>query len=78
MNSQPGGFATENTIGAIEPVFRFHDAMPTGVSVSRDGRIFINFPKWGDPVQFTVAELKDGKPVPFPSAEINREDDNHP
>src|SRR5436190_7061592 len=46
--------------------------MPTGVAVSKSGRIFINFPRWGDPVEFTVAELKDGKPVPFPNKEINK------
>jgi sugar lactone lactonase YvrE len=46
--------------------------MPTGVAVSKSGRIFINFPRWGDPVEFTVAELKDGKPLPFPNKQINK------
>jgi len=46
--------------------------MPTGVTVSRSGRIFVNFPRWGDPVEFTVAELKEGKPVAFPSKEVNQ------
>ncbi len=45
--------------------------MPTGVTVSQSHRIFVNFPRWGDDVPFTVAELIDGKPVPFPNAEIN-------
>ena len=31
--------------------------MPTGVTVSETGRIFICFPKWGDDVKFTVAEI---------------------
>lgn len=53
-------FAIEKTIGTIEPVFRFYDAMPTGVTVAQDGRIFINFPKWGDDVHFTVGVIKDG------------------
>lgn len=48
------------------------DPMPTGVTVSQDGRIFINFPRWGDPVEFTVAEIKNGQPVAYPNAEINR------
>jgi sugar lactone lactonase YvrE len=78
MNSQPGGFATENTIGAIEPVFRFHDAMPTGVSVSRDGRIFINFPKWGDDVKFTVGVIKDGRVVAYPDQATNTFDPRNP
>ncbi|MDB5097573.1 MAG: major royal jelly protein [Cyanobacteria bacterium RYN_339] len=40
--------------------------MPTGITVSQKGRIFINFPRWGDPVTATVAELIGGKPVAFP------------
>src|ERR1043166_1710222 len=32
--------------------------MPTGIAVSKTGRVFVNFPRWGDPVEFTVAELK--------------------
>jgi sugar lactone lactonase YvrE len=66
------------TVGVLETVATFDGPMPTGVTVSRQGRIFINFPKWGDPVQFTVAELKDGKPVAYPNAEINREDRQNP
>lgn len=46
--------------------------MPTGVTVSHEGRVFVNFPRWGDGVEFTVAELKDGPPVPYPNAEVNR------
>lgn len=48
--------------------------MPTGVTVSRRGRIFVNFPRWGDDVPFTVAELRGGKPVAYPDAEVNRQD----
>jgi sugar lactone lactonase YvrE len=45
--------------------------MPTGIAVSKAGRIFVNFPRWGDPVEFTVAELKDGKLTAYPDREIN-------
>jgi sugar lactone lactonase YvrE len=45
--------------------------MPTGVTVSRDNRIFINFPRWGDDVPFTVAEVIKGKAVPFPDESFN-------
>lgn len=48
--------------------------MPTGVTVSRRGRVFVNFPRWGDDVPFTVAELRGGKPVAYPDAEVNRQD----
>jgi sugar lactone lactonase YvrE len=57
----------------VERVAEFHGAMPTGVTVSEDGRIFVNFPKWGDEVPFTVAELRDGKPVAYPDAAFNQE-----
>lgn len=65
-------------IGEIEPLFAFYDAMPTGVSVSALGRIFINFPRWGDDVPFTVGEIRGGGLVAFPNAEINVADQNHP
>ena len=45
--------------------------MPTGVAVSAAGRLFLCFPRWGDPVAFTVAEIRDGAPVPYPSAAFN-------
>ena len=48
--------------------------MPTGVTVSRSGRIFVNFPRWGDPVDFTVAEIQNGRVVPYPNADINQPD----
>ncbi|NHC14592.1 gluconolaconase [Motilibacter sp. E257] len=45
--------------------------MPTGVSVSHSGRVFVNFPKWGDEVPATVIELRDGQEVPFPDQQWN-------
>ena len=63
--SQP--LPSEQTVGAIEQVFAFHDAMPTGISVAENGRIFVNFPRWGDAVPFTVGELREGKVVPYPT-----------
>jgi hypothetical protein len=41
-------------------VHQFFGAMPTGVTVSHGGRLFVCCPKWGDDVGFTVAELRDG------------------
>lgn len=56
----------------IEPVAFFTGPMPTGVTVSRGGRVFLSFPRWADPVEMTVAELVGGKIVPYPNAAINR------
>lgn len=69
---------TAEPAGQIELVATFDGPMPTGVTVSPKGRIFVNFPRWGDPVEFTVAELKDGKPVAYPDAAVNRFDKNRP
>jgi len=63
--------AKEPVIGQLEVVATFNGPMPTGVTVANNGRIFVNFPKWGDNVEYTVAELKDGKTLPYPNAEIN-------
>ncbi|OHV16475.1 hypothetical protein BK022_11910 [Methylorubrum extorquens] len=43
----------------------------TGITVTRDGRIFVNFPRWSEDAPVSVAELKDGKPVPFPDDQWN-------
>jgi hypothetical protein len=53
--------------GRIETVATFTGLMPTGVTVSREGRIFVNFPRWGDAVEFTVAELKSVPPARWPT-----------
>ncbi len=64
--------ANKQSNGRIEQVFAFYNQMPTGVTVSQSGRIFVNYPRWEDSVEFTVAEIKDGREIPFPNANINR------
>lgn len=34
---------SDEPVGELEPVAHFHGAMPTGVTVSHQGRIFITF-----------------------------------
>ena len=63
--------AKDNTVSnqaqlQIEPVALFSGPMPTGVAVSRDNRIFVNFPRWADPVEYTVAEITNGHAVSLP------------
>ena len=69
---------SEEPLGTLEPMAYFNGAMPTGVTVSQQGRIFINFPKWGDDVKFTVTEIHNGEAVAFPDEAINRTDSNDP
>ena len=45
----------------IERVANF-DHQVTGVAVSEDGRIFVNFPRWSEDAPMSVGEWKDGKP----------------
>jgi sugar lactone lactonase YvrE len=79
QSARPEAFPAERSIGAIEPVFAFRDGpMPTGVTVSAQGRIFVNFPKWGDEVPFTVGEIRDGRVVAYPDAVINAADPRRP
>jgi sugar lactone lactonase YvrE len=65
-------------VGSAELVHAFHEQMPTGVTVADDGRIFVCYPRWGDPVEFTVAEVRDGREVPYPDAGFNVLDEEHP
>ena len=62
---------TDRTVGQLETVATFDGPMPTGVTVSHAGRTFVNFPRWGDDVPFTVAELVKGKAVAYPDTELN-------
>ncbi|MGU3538435.1 L-dopachrome tautomerase-related protein [Methylobacterium sp. A54F] len=56
--------------GQLTQVARFEHQV-TGITVSRDGRMFVNFPRWSEDAPVSVAEVKDGKPVPYPNAEWN-------
>ena len=76
-SSQPTKFQEQDLMkdepfGELEPVAYFYGAMPTGVTVSQSGRIFVNYPKWGDDVKFTVAEIIDGEEIAYPNQEFNQ------
>jgi hypothetical protein len=63
---------SDQYLGVLEPVAHFNEAMPTGVTVSHKGRIFVNFPRWGDKVSFAVAEVKEGKAIAYPDEPMNQ------
>jgi sugar lactone lactonase YvrE len=69
-----GQLPSDETLGVLEPVAYFNGAMPTGVTVSHKGRIFVNFPRWGDEVPFTVAEVREGKAIAYPDEAMNQTD----
>jgi sugar lactone lactonase YvrE len=62
----------DEVAGTLEVVATFDGPMPTGVTVSHSGRIFVNFPKWGDEVPATVTELRNGETVAYPDERWNR------
>lgn len=63
--------ATDATLGELEVVHEFDGPMPTGVTVSREGRVFVCYPKWGDDVVFTVGELRDDAVTAYPDQRTN-------
>jgi sugar lactone lactonase YvrE len=72
MTDSAADAQTDRSYGELEVVHAFTSGpMPTGVSVSHSGRVFVNFPKWGDDVEFTVAEIRDGQVVAYPDQATN-------
>ena len=55
----------------LEETANLGDQQATGVAVSRSGRIFVNFPDWSDQHTISVAEIVNGKVIPFPNEEWN-------
>ncbi len=66
-----GGAAAAQPAVKLTKVASFKHQV-TGVTVSPDGRIFVNFPRWSEDTAVSVAELtRKGELVPFPDAEWN-------
>jgi sugar lactone lactonase YvrE len=65
-----GSAATASAEPALTKVAAFKHQV-TGVAVSPDGRVFVNFPRWSEDAPISVAEVKNGVPVAFPSTEWN-------
>lgn len=72
-----GAIAADAPPPAVERVATFNGPMPTGVTVAPTGRIFVNYPQWGDKPAFAVGELKDGKVTAYPSQALNDADPAH-
>ena len=54
----------------LVPVATFQQQV-TGVTVSEDGRIFVNFPRWTEDVAVSVAEvMKDRLDPPLPERRV--------
>lgn len=58
-------------IAQLQQVASFEHQV-TGVTVSTDGRIFVNFPRWTEDAPISVAEVtRDGQIKPYPDEEWN-------
>ena len=73
--SQPQAPSDPGVAGPpLELVHSYFDSFPTGIAVSREGRLFSNYPSGLDAnnTHYQVAELdSDTTETPFPSAEVN-------
>ncbi len=60
---------------ALTAVYQNDDFQITGISVSKSGRLFVNFPRWSDRYLNAVVEvMPDGSAKPFPDKEWNQWD----
>lgn len=69
----------EDCPGSLTEVAEFPDRLVTGVAVSGDERVFVNFPRfpWAVPVDVSVAEVADdGSISPYPNGDWNAGDWN--
>jgi sugar lactone lactonase YvrE len=70
--SQPEQMPDSSSKATLEEVASFDRFQPTGIAVSKTGRIFVNFPLWSDDYEYAVVEvLKDGSTKPYPNEQWN-------
>lgn len=56
----------------LELVHAFYGQMPVGFAYNSKGRLFVTYPRWEDPVKFTLGEIVNGRELAYPNAELNR------
>lgn len=67
-----GGPAAGKRAEHLQPYALIYGAMPTVITVSEEGRIFLAFPRWEDQVGATVAEIRKDQLIPFPDEQTNQ------
>jgi len=69
------GNARQNKGKALTEVYQNNDFQLTGITVSKTGRLFVNFPRWSDRYVNAVLEaMPDGSAKPFPDKDWNEWD----
>jgi sugar lactone lactonase YvrE len=74
VRNTPALGVTERSAGNKAPALELVAQSPrqwTGIALSKEGRIFVNFPRWSEDVPISVAELKNGQVSPWPDATWN-------
>jgi sugar lactone lactonase YvrE len=67
------GSGQENKPRQLVEIYQNDDFQLTGVTVSKSGRVFVNFPRWSDHYLNAVVEvMKDGSAKPYPDEAWNR------
>jgi sugar lactone lactonase YvrE len=46
----------------------------TGITISKNNRVFVNFPRWSNDVPISVGEIVNGNIIPFPNKDWNNWD----
>lgn len=63
--------AAEKSKQKLEQVFVDSTYQLTGVAITKGNRLFINYPYWLDTHSYSLIEVKNGRPMPYPNAEWN-------
>jgi len=59
------------TAQTVQEIATFKGQQVTGVTVTQEGRILVNFPRWREAVIASVAEVIDGKSIAYPNTKWN-------
>lgn len=43
----------------------------TGLAMSKDGRLFVNYPRWAPNIPMSAGEIKEGRIYPYPDRNMN-------
>ncbi len=71
-STNPDNRVTPQTEHSLTEVYRNSDFQLTGVTISKNGRMFVNFPRWSDRYVDAVMEIMpDGSARPYPNKQWN-------
>lgn len=70
--------AQSDSSAKLETVAQFGKYQPIGLGVSQENRVFVTFPKNPANYNYGLAEIVDGKRIPYPNAEWNQWDSLNP